>query len=133
MADITKITSHSFGAQFYRADLHIHSYGTLRLASHDVKDATMTPEAIVQTAIAEGLHLIAITDHNEIGNVEAAILAAGNELLVVPGVELSTSQGHLLCYLPEFEALQTFVSRLRIVDQCEFPRFIRQPSQRVHT
>ncbi len=30
------------GAQFRNVDLHIHSYG----ASHDVKDATMTPEAI---------------------------------------------------------------------------------------
>jgi hypothetical protein len=33
------------GARFFRADLHIHSYK----GSHDVKDTTMTPEAIVDT------------------------------------------------------------------------------------
>ena len=54
------------GARFLRADLHIHSYG--EFGSYDVKDATMTPEAIVDTAIAKGLKIISITDHNEIFN-----------------------------------------------------------------
>jgi hypothetical protein len=45
------------GSRFYRADLHIHSYG----ASHDLSDAKMTPQGIVQTAIEQNLHLIAIT------------------------------------------------------------------------
>jgi len=31
------------GARFHSVDLHIHSYG----ASHEVKDSTLTPEAIV--------------------------------------------------------------------------------------
>ena len=48
------------GARFWRADLHIHSYG----GSHDVKDNLMTPASIVSTAITERLSLIAITDHN---------------------------------------------------------------------
>lgn len=99
------------GARFYRADLHIHSVG----ASHDVKDKAMTPAAIVATAITEGLGLIAITDHNEISNVEAALkAAAGKALLVVPGVELSTPQGHLLCYLPTLGQLQKFYGKLSI-------------------
>jgi predicted metal-dependent phosphoesterase TrpH len=33
----------------------------------------MTPEAIVATAAQEGLGIVAITDHNEIGNVEPAL------------------------------------------------------------
>lgn len=77
----------------------------------------MTPDAIVQTAIAEGLDIIAITDHNEIGNVEAAIRAAAADVLVVPGIELSTSQGHILCYLPDIETLRGFYSRLKVVDR----------------
>ncbi len=106
------------GARFYRADLHIHSFGPARKASHDVKDDTMTPAAIVSTAISENLDVIAITDHNEIGNVQAALDAAqGTGLLVIPGIELSTSQGHLLCYLPDLEALQAFYSQLRFVDR----------------
>src|SRR5262245_20098042 len=90
------------GARFYRTDLHVHSYG----ASHDMKDAGMTPTAIVDKALSEGLGLLAITDHNDVTNVAAAIAHAhGRDLLVVPGIELSTSQGHLLCYLPTADAL----------------------------
>src|SRR5437762_13766144 len=48
------------GAGFHNIDLHIHSYG----ASHDVKDSGMTAEAIVDSALKQGLRVIAITDHN---------------------------------------------------------------------
>ncbi len=102
------------GSRFYRTDLHIHSYG----ASHDAADATMTPQAIVHTATAENLHVIAIADHNEIANVQAAMAAARQtSLYVVPAVELSTPQGHLLCYLPTFDALQSFFGRLNLADR----------------
>jgi energy-coupling factor transporter ATP-binding protein EcfA2/histidinol phosphatase-like PHP family hydrolase len=108
------ILAQPIGARFYRADMHIHSYG----ASHDVRDATMTPQAIVATAAREGLTIIAITDHNEIGNVEAALLAAqGSGIYVVPGIELSTPQGHLLCYLPTLDALRRLHGQLSIVDR----------------
>ena len=79
-----------------------------------MKDLTMTPEAIVKTAIAENLGLIAVADHNEIRNVEATLnSAAGSPLLVIPAVELSTPEGHLLCFLPTLDALQKFVGRIR--------------------
>ena len=78
----------------------------------------MTPQAIVNTAVSEGLGVIAITDHNEISNVAAATIEAfGSSITVIPGVELSTPQGHLLCYLPTFESLQSFMGRLDIVDR----------------
>jgi hypothetical protein len=102
------------GARFYRADLHIHSCG----ASHDVRDETMTPTNIVWTAAREGLSLIAIADHNEIGNVEAAISAARDTgVLVIPAIELSTPQGHLLCYLPTLDGLRRLHGQLSIVDR----------------
>lgn len=104
----------SCGATFFRADLHIHSFG----ASHDVKDEQATPPAIVETAKNEGLAIISIADHNEISSVPAAIeagLAAG--ILVVPGVELSTPEGHLLCYAPTYDALERFFNRLQIADR----------------
>jgi predicted metal-dependent phosphoesterase TrpH len=88
------------GARFFRADLHIHSFG----GSHDVTDRNMTPDGIIKTAVAERLQLIAITDHNEITNVGALLKAsAGQPVTVVPGVELSTPEGHVLVY---FGALQ---------------------------
>ncbi|MCZ2075580.1 MAG: AAA family ATPase [Bryobacterales bacterium] len=102
------------GARFLRADLHIHSFG----ASHDVKDTSMTPAAIVDTAVSEGLGLIALTDHNEICNVLTALKAAdGKPVLVVPGVELSTPEGHLLVYFADYESLSNFHGKLDFADR----------------
>jgi ABC-type lipoprotein export system ATPase subunit len=112
--DLNEIEKLPNGARFYRCDLHVHSYG----GSHDVHDTTMTPEAIVQTAVQENLAIIAITDHNEINNIQRAIDASMNTLVtVVPGVELSTPQGHLLCYFPNVQALQQFHGRLQFADR----------------
>jgi predicted metal-dependent phosphoesterase TrpH len=108
-----EIQSESNGALFRRADLHIHSFGDG--GSYDVADPAMTPEAIVDTAIAERLDLIAITDHNQIANVRPALrYANGKGLLVVPGVELSTPQGHLLVYVPTVDSLERFMGKLTI-------------------
>ena len=103
----------STGAKFLRADLHIHSFG--EFGSYDVTDTTMTPEAIVDTAIAKGLGIISVTDHNEILNSHAAIrYADGKTILVIPGIEVSTTQGHLLLYFPNFEDLRAFHGHLTI-------------------
>jgi hypothetical protein len=109
-SDVLAITS---GSSFVRGDLHVHSVA----GSHDVKDSAATPEALVAEAVSEGISLLAIADHNEISGVPAAIEAArGKPLLVVPAVELSTAQGHLLCYLPDLGALQRFHAQLTVHD-----------------
>ncbi|EEF23019.1 conserved hypothetical protein, partial [Ricinus communis] len=78
----------------------------------------MTPQSIVNTAVYENLHIIAVADHNEIGSVSAAV-AAGTAagILVIPAVELSTPEGHLLCYFPTVEALAQFHGRLDLADR----------------
>lgn len=115
MSLLQEIRNESNGALFRRADLHIHSFG--EGGSYDVTDASMTPEGIVDTAIAEQLDLIAITDHNNIANVRPALTYAGGKgLLVVPGVELSTPQGHLLVYFETADQLQRFFGKLTISD-----------------
>jgi len=94
--------------------MHVHSYG----GSHDVTDVSMTPEKIVETAVQYGLGVLAVTDHNEITNVAVTLDVAKNTgLMVVPGVELSTPQGHLLAYLPTVHALERFHGRLDIVER----------------
>jgi DNA repair ATPase RecN len=114
MTDLAAILAYPRGASFRRADLHIHSHG----ASHDVVDAEMTPKAIVAQAVAQDLEVISITDHNEITNVRLALdVARGLTLLVVPGVELSTPDGHLLCYTATVEALDRFYARLNFADR----------------
>lgn len=102
------------GARFFRADLHIHSHG----ASHDVTDTSFTPQAIVDRAASENLSIIAITDHNEIGNVAAAVEAGqAKGVTVIPGVELSTPQGHILIYFPTVTSLESFYGRLDFADR----------------
>lgn len=113
-AQLDQCVSHTNGARFYRGDLHIHSFQ----ASHDVRDSNMTPQNIVATASKEGLGIIAVADHNEISNVQAAV-AAGETVgvLVIPAVELSTPEGHLLCYFPTVTALAQFHGRLDLADR----------------
>lgn len=107
------------GARFHSVDLHIHSYG----ASQDVKDSTMTPEAIVDSAVRQGLIIIAITDHNSNVNIQRAIDHAqgkyAGQILVLPGVEVTTAHGHLLAYFaPERTAdLATLLSRLDLIGE----------------
>ena len=107
------------GGKFYRADLHIHSYG-FDDGSFDVKDSTMTPENIVDKAIESGLSIISIADHNEINNSKRAIdYSKDKDILVIPGIEVSTIQGHLLCYFPKFEDLRKFHGKLTIAENKE--------------
>ena len=66
---LEEINQVSCGANFYRSDLHIHSYG----GSLDVCNTNLTPKAIVETAESENISICAITDHNEIINVKSGI------------------------------------------------------------
>lgn len=73
-------------------DLHLHSTAS---------DGTQAPDGVVRSAIAAGLHAIALTDHDTVaGLAEARTAAEGSTLRVVAGVELSAYQGenevHLL-------------------------------------
>lgn len=108
-----EINNYSAGAKFVRADLHIHSFGDV--GSYDVFDNQMTPQNIVDLAIRENLQVISITDHNEIGNVKTAIdYANGKPIIVIPGIELSTTDGHLLLYFPDMLSLSRFKGLLSI-------------------
>jgi predicted metal-dependent phosphoesterase TrpH len=73
-----------------RFDLHIHS------SCSDGRDGV---EAILEAAIEKDLDGIAITDHDTLEGTfqaEAIVRDKKIDLLVIPGVEVSTSDGHLL-------------------------------------
>ncbi|GIF01567.1 phosphoesterase [Paractinoplanes rishiriensis] len=60
------------------------------------------PREIVDAAITAGLHAIAVTDHNTAGWCDRMAEAARDTTLVVlPGLELSTAEGHLLAVWEE--------------------------------
>ncbi len=73
------------------ADLHIHSIYSY--------DGTSTISAILKhTADRTDLNVIAITDHDTVRGVhEAMDLAPYYGVEVIPGCEVSTADGHLLC------------------------------------
>lgn len=101
------------GANFFRADLHIHSFGDF--GSYDVTDINMTPEAIVDTSIEKSINIISVTDHNEIHNcISAVMYSKEKEILVIPGIEVSTTQGHLLLYFETVKNLRDFYGKLNI-------------------
>jgi hypothetical protein len=85
------------GARFYTADLHVHTSN----GSSDVSDGDMTIEAVIDSAVAMGVNLLAITDHNNDVNVLPSLAYGAQhsgKLLVLPGVEITTANGHLLVY-----------------------------------
>src|SRR5690242_12821179 len=76
------------------ADLHIHSTYS--------NDATTTVRAILKQAADVELDVIAVTDHDEIrGALEACQLAYQYGIEVIPGVEVTTREGHLLALFVE--------------------------------
>ena len=81
----------SAGARFVRADLHVHT--------HQDSDNDPTPELekYIDAAIRNDIEVLAITDHNRVDFVKPAIRAAEEKpLTVLPGIEISTRDGHLL-------------------------------------
>jgi hypothetical protein len=85
------------GADFLRADLHVHTFPD--------NDADPHPDlaAYVEAAIAADVHILAVTDHNTVRFAAEAVAAAAlTSLLVLPGIEISTHDGHLLAlFSPE--------------------------------
>ena len=82
----------------------LHSFD-LHLHTHYSADACGSPEAMIDAAKQRGLSGIAVTDHNTCAAVEhlkgAGLIredgAAVDGFLIIPGVEVSTADGHLLC------------------------------------
>lgn len=81
----------------HRFDLHVHSFFS--------SDAASSPEELIEAARARGLSGIAITDHDTCDvhkyliekELERPDGLPAQGFLVVPGVEVSTAEGHLLC------------------------------------
>ena len=93
------------------ADLHAHS---------TVSDGTEAPAVVTAQAAAAGLWGVALTDHDSTsGWAEAAAAVPETDVVLIPGMELSTREGfmsvHMLGYLidPLDEGLLSETSRIR--------------------
>jgi predicted metal-dependent phosphoesterase TrpH len=64
-------------------DLHCHS---------NVSDGVLPPAEVVARAAANGVHALALTDHDDVSGLTAAQVAASEAgLTLIPGVEISVS------------------------------------------
>lgn len=64
-------------------DLHCHS---------NVSDGMLSPAEVVARAAANGVHALALTDHDDVAGIDAAQAAAqATGLTLIPGVEISVS------------------------------------------
>ncbi len=92
------------GAVFHRCALQVnpHHYGQTYRGQAQAVDATTHAKAIVDKAVEHGISVLAITDHNDVAGVPAfRAAAAGRDVHVFPGFELSSSEGvHVLCIYP---------------------------------
>jgi predicted metal-dependent phosphoesterase TrpH len=77
-----------------RIDLHVHS---------NASDGTDPPAEVARRAAAAGLDVVALTDHDTMAGIAAAVAALPPGLTLVPGLELSCLDDgrsmHLLGYL----------------------------------
>jgi hypothetical protein len=89
------------------ADLHIHT-ALSPCAADD-----MTPPAIVARALAEGLAMIAICDHNSARNAAAVQAAAGARLAVLAGMEITSAEEcHVVGLYPDARAAEAAGARV---------------------
>ena len=68
-------------------DLHVHTNVS--------RDGESSVEEILERAEEAGLDAIAITDHDSTDGAKRA-MACKSDVIVIPGIEVSTKQGHLI-------------------------------------
>jgi len=79
-------------------------HGTADLHTHTIhSDGTLTSVELIKRAKSVGLSAIGITDHDSVNGIDEAIAAGkGDDIVVVPGIEMSTclneKEIHILGY-----------------------------------
>ncbi|MDW7990044.1 MAG: PHP domain-containing protein [Archaeoglobaceae archaeon] len=76
----------------FKAELHAHS---------KISDGKNSVVEILERAMKKGIDIVSITDHDTICGSLTAIDIVESEkipIFVIPGIEISTSSGHLLAY-----------------------------------
>jgi len=71
-----------------KLDLHVHSKYS--------EDGIGSPMELIKSLKKKGLHGMAITDHNNIEGYIKTLKIKPKDFIVIPGIEISTSDGHLL-------------------------------------
>lgn len=98
---------------FKKGDFHLHTNSS---------DGKLPPMEVIQIAKAEGVDILAITDHDNTNGLEEAILESKNQnIKVIPGIELTTLHNnesvHMLGYFRDDsykdQSFQQFLTNLQ--------------------
>lgn len=118
LKEVKRLSRLQRACSYYRVDLHVHSPASSDYCGN--KD--ISPFDFISAFATRGFDLIAITDHNTGEYIDDATKArnqiaseVGNNIKVLPGVELNVSPGiHLLAILPDggSAAISDLLSRL---------------------
>ncbi|KAI9223759.1 Polymerase/histidinol phosphatase-like protein [Blastocladiella britannica] len=91
------------------ADLHAHTSSS--------SDSRVSTRTLLRVAVAAGLDVLAVTDHNTMDGARAVVTMAATDpefqqkhIVVIPGVEYSTCRVHLTVLAADFDALTTAMS-----------------------
>lgn len=100
-----------------RADLHIHTTAS---------DGLLSPKEVVRWANIKRLSAISITDHDTVGAIDQAIIAAMEyNIEVIPGIELNTEyekeEIHILGYYIDYKA-EWFLDKLKEIQNSRYLR-----------
>jgi 3',5'-nucleoside bisphosphate phosphatase len=106
-------------------DLHVHS---------SISDGRLSPPELVRQAAGLGLRVLSLTDHDTIDGTKPALEAAAAfpDLLIVPGVEISTDlpdgEAHVLGYYIDHTrpALMEALERFRTSRQTRARRMLEK-------
>ncbi|MCI0884551.1 MAG: PHP domain-containing protein, partial [Chloroflexi bacterium] len=83
------------------ADLHLHS---------TISDGRLKPAALVDLAYKNGVRVMALTDHDIVDGLPAAIEAAKkyDDMTLIPGIEMSTdvpgNEVHILGHFIDWQS-----------------------------
>lgn len=111
------------GARFYRCALQVnpHSYADKYRGQPSALTEQQYVEAIVDRAVAHHIEVLAITDHNHVGSVDAFRTEGDRKgIAVFPGFEVESMEGvHVICIYPRnttVSQLSRYLGELGIID-----------------
>jgi hypothetical protein len=111
------------GARFYRCALQVnpHQYAERYRGQPSLLTEGQYVEAVIARAAERQIEVLAITDHNHVGSVDAFRAAAESQgIAIFPGFEVESSEGvHVICIYPRDTAAMTlgrYLGEMGIVD-----------------
>ncbi|MHB1390761.1 MAG: PHP domain-containing protein [Thermoleophilia bacterium] len=81
-------------------DIHVHT-------SPGSRCSAMSVPMFLQAALTRGWEALCVTNHGDMSDYDELVRQAGNQLLVIPGVEISSPGGDFLLFSTDLDFLRT--------------------------